>query len=64
VQALVVSKALNVGTMQGLAALSKAKPGTLNYSTGSVPFGVSSIASTGRPAPTSCGCRSAAAARR
>src|ERR1044071_6330708 len=40
VQALVVSKALNVGTMQGLAALSKAKPGTLNYSTGSVPFGV------------------------
>jgi tripartite-type tricarboxylate transporter receptor subunit TctC len=26
--------------MQGLAALSKAKPGTLNYSTGSVPFGV------------------------
>jgi tripartite-type tricarboxylate transporter receptor subunit TctC len=40
VQALVVSKALNVGTMQGLTALSKAKPGTLNYSTGSVPFGV------------------------
>src|SRR5947207_9011630 len=34
VQALVVSKALNVGTMQGLTALSKAKPGTLNYSTG------------------------------
>ena len=26
--------------MQGLTALSKAKPGTLNYSTGSVPFGV------------------------
>src|SRR5204862_2878459 len=40
VQALVVSKALNVGTMQGLTALSKAKPGTLSYSTGSVPFGV------------------------
>jgi len=31
VQALVVSKALNVDTMQGLIALSKAKPGTLNY---------------------------------
>jgi tripartite-type tricarboxylate transporter receptor subunit TctC len=40
VQALVVSKALNVSTMPGLAALSKAKPGTLNYSTGAVPFGV------------------------
>jgi len=40
VQALVVSKALNVGTVQGLTALSKTKPGTLNYSTGSVPFGV------------------------
>jgi len=40
VQALVVSKALNVSTMPGLIALSKAKPGTLNYSTGAVPFGV------------------------
>ena len=40
VQALVVSKALNVNTMPGLVALSKSKPGTLNYSTGSVPFGV------------------------
>ena len=40
VQALVASKALNVSTMPGLIALSKAKPGTLNYSTGAVPFGV------------------------
>ena len=40
VQALVVSKALNVSTMQGLVAASKAKPGTLNYSTGAEPFGV------------------------
>ncbi len=40
VQALVVSKALNVSTMQGLAVLSKQRPGTLNYSTGAVPFGV------------------------
>jgi tripartite-type tricarboxylate transporter receptor subunit TctC len=40
VQALVVSKALNVNTMSELVALSKARPGTLNYSTGSVPFGV------------------------
>jgi len=64
VQALVVSKALNVGTMQGLAALSKAKPGTLNYSTGSVPFGVFFDRINREAAPTSCGCRSAAAARR
>ena len=40
VQALVVSKQLNVRTLPELAALSKAKPGTLSYSTGSVPFGV------------------------
>ena len=40
VQALVVSKALNVKTLSELVALSKAKPGTLSYSTGSVPFGV------------------------
>ena len=40
VQALVVSKALNVSTLPELIALSKAKPGTLNYSTGAVPFGV------------------------
>jgi tripartite-type tricarboxylate transporter receptor subunit TctC len=40
VQALVASKALNAGTLPDLIALSKAKPGTLNYSTGSVPFGV------------------------
>ena len=40
VQALVVSKALGVSTLPDLIALSKAKPGTLSYSTGSVPFGV------------------------
>ena len=40
VQALVVSKQLNVRTLPQLVALSKAKPGTLSYSTGSVPFGV------------------------
>ena len=40
VQALVASKQLNVRTFDELIALSKAKPGTLSYSTGSVPFGV------------------------
>ncbi|MEA3025839.1 MAG: hypothetical protein QOF91_1124 [Alphaproteobacteria bacterium] len=40
VQALVVSRALGVNTLPDLIALSKAKPGTLSYSTGSVPFGV------------------------
>ena len=39
-QMLVVSKELNVETMHSLAALSKAKPGTLNYATGAVPSGV------------------------
>ena len=40
VQALVVSKALAVNSLAELLALSKAKPGTLSYSTGSVPFSV------------------------
>src|SRR4051812_36803211 len=40
VQALVVGKTLNVSTLSDLLALSKAKSGTLSYSTGSVPFGV------------------------
>ena len=40
VQALVVSAALNVRTLPELTALSKAKPGTLSYATGAVPFGV------------------------
>jgi len=40
VQALVVSKQLNVRTLPELVALSKAKPGTLSYATGSVPFSV------------------------
>lgn len=40
VQALVVGKSLNVNTLSDLLALSKARPGTLSYSTGSVPFGV------------------------
>ena len=40
VQVLVVSKELNVKTWPELTALSKAKPGTLNYATGAVPFGV------------------------
>ena len=40
VQALVVGKSLNVNTLSDLLALSKAKPGTLSYSTGAVPFGV------------------------
>ncbi len=40
VQAFVVSKSLNVKTLPELVALSKSRPGTLSYSTGSVPFGV------------------------
>jgi tripartite-type tricarboxylate transporter receptor subunit TctC len=40
VQAMVVSKTLNVRTLPELVALSKGKPGTLSYSSGSVPFGV------------------------
>jgi tripartite-type tricarboxylate transporter receptor subunit TctC len=40
VQALVVSKSLTVSTLSELLALSKAKSGTLSYSTGAVPFGV------------------------
>jgi tripartite-type tricarboxylate transporter receptor subunit TctC len=39
-QALVVSGALNVKTLPELVALSKAKPGTLSYSTAAVPLGV------------------------
>jgi tripartite-type tricarboxylate transporter receptor subunit TctC len=40
VEALVVSKALNVRTVPELVALSKQKSGTLSYSTGSMPFSV------------------------
>ena len=40
VQALVTGKSLNVNTLSELLALSKTRPGTLSYSTGSVPFGV------------------------
>jgi tripartite-type tricarboxylate transporter receptor subunit TctC len=65
VQALVAGKSLNVNTLSDLLALSKAKPGTLSYSTGAVPFGVcSSTASSESVAPTSSRCRSVAAARR
>ena len=39
-QTLVVSAALNVKTLPELVALSKAKPGTLSYSTAAVPLGV------------------------
>jgi tripartite-type tricarboxylate transporter receptor subunit TctC len=39
-QALVVSAALDVRTLPELVALSKAKPGTLSYSTAAVPLGV------------------------
>jgi tripartite-type tricarboxylate transporter receptor subunit TctC len=39
-QALVVSGALNVKTLPELIALSKAKSGTLSYSTAAVPLGV------------------------
>jgi tripartite-type tricarboxylate transporter receptor subunit TctC len=39
-QVFVVSKALGVKTLPELAALSKAKPGTLSYSTAAVPLGV------------------------
>jgi tripartite-type tricarboxylate transporter receptor subunit TctC len=39
-QTLVVSGALNVKTLPELIALSKAKPGTLSYSTAAVPLGV------------------------
>jgi tripartite-type tricarboxylate transporter receptor subunit TctC len=40
VQALVTSASLDVKTLPELIALSKAKPGTLSYSTGAVPLGV------------------------
>jgi tripartite-type tricarboxylate transporter receptor subunit TctC len=40
VQALVASASLDVKTLPELIALSKAKPGTLSYSTGAVPLGV------------------------
>ncbi len=40
VQALVASASLDVKTLPALIALSKAKPGTLSYSTGAVPLGV------------------------
>jgi tripartite-type tricarboxylate transporter receptor subunit TctC len=39
-QVLVVSGSLNVKTLPDLIALSKAKPGTLSYSTAAVPLGV------------------------
>jgi tripartite-type tricarboxylate transporter receptor subunit TctC len=39
-QALVVSGSLNVKSLPDLIALSKAKPGTLSYSTAAVPLGV------------------------
>ncbi len=39
-QALVVGASLNVKSVAELAALSKAKPGTLSYSTAAVPLGV------------------------
>jgi tripartite-type tricarboxylate transporter receptor subunit TctC len=39
-QVLVVSAALNVKSLPDLAALSKAKPGTLNYATPAVPLAV------------------------
>src|SRR5260221_3417476 len=39
-QALVVSQSLKVKSVAELAALSKAKPGTLSYSTAAVPLGV------------------------
>jgi tripartite-type tricarboxylate transporter receptor subunit TctC len=39
-QTLVVSAALDVKTLPDLVALSKAKPGTLSYSTAAVPLGV------------------------
>jgi tripartite-type tricarboxylate transporter receptor subunit TctC len=39
-QTLVVSAALNVKALPDLIALSKAKPGTLSYSTAAVPLGV------------------------
>ena len=39
-QVLVVSSALNVNSLAELAALSKARPGTLSYSTPAVPLGV------------------------
>ena len=39
-QALVVSASLGVKTLPELVALSKAKPGTLSYSTAAVPLGV------------------------
>ncbi len=38
IQTLVVNSQLNVKTIDGLIALSKAKPGTLNYVTASVPL--------------------------
>lgn len=39
-QVMVVSSALNVGSLDELAALSKAKPGTLSYSVLAIPMGI------------------------
>ena len=64
VQALVVSKALNVNTMQASSRCRRQSPARSTIPPARCRSACSSIASTGRPAPTSCACRSAAAARR
>ena len=65
VQALVVSKALNVSTMAGprRAVEGEARHAQLFHRRGAVRRVLRSHQPR-RPAPTSCGCRSAAAARR
>ncbi len=64
-QVLVVTSDLNVKTVDELAALSKAKPGTLSYSAPAAPHRALHRSLKQRDtAPTSCACRSAAAARR
>ena len=64
IQVLVVNSQLGAKTVDQLVAVSKEKPGTLNYLTASIPCVVYMAASSATKAPTGCACRSAAAARR
>ena len=59
--ALVVNSALKVRTIPDLVALSRARPGTLSYGTFSFALAQFIGGSSRKPAPMSCGCRSAAA---
>ena len=64
IQVLVVNSNLDVKTVDQLVAVSKEKPGTLNYLTASIPCVVYMDSLKRTKAPTGCACRSAAAARR